>query len=42
MPWIDIARAARKGGILDDAEKQAQVELGLFLRQMGFEQVEFR
>lgn len=38
----DIARAARKGGILNDAEKQAKVELGSFLKQAGFEQVEFR
>lgn len=38
----DIARAARKGGILADAQKQAQVELGAFLRQAGFVQVEFR
>lgn len=38
----DIARAARRGGILDDAKKQAEVELGAFLRQAGYTQVEFR
>ncbi len=37
----DINRAARQGGILDDAQKQAQEELKLFLHQAGFEQVEF-
>jgi Protein of unknown function (DUF4230) len=38
----DIGRAARNSGILADAQKQAEVELGSFLRQAGFEQVEFR
>jgi hypothetical protein len=38
----DIGRAARMGGILDDAQKQAETQLGSFLRQAGFEQVEFR
>jgi hypothetical protein len=38
----DIRRAARKDGILDEAGKRARLELELFLRQAGFEQVEFR
>jgi hypothetical protein len=38
----DIRRAARKEGILDEADKRARLELELFLRQTGFEQVEFR
>ena len=38
----DIARAARKGGILDDADKQARRELETFLKRAGFESVEFR
>lgn len=38
----DICRAARRAGILDDAQKQAQVQLGSFLHQAGFERVEFR
>jgi hypothetical protein len=38
----DIRRAARSDGILDEADKQARLELKLFLRQVGFEQVEFR
>jgi hypothetical protein len=37
----DIARAARRAGILDDAQKQAEVQLGIFLHQAGFERVEF-
>ncbi len=37
----DISRGARMGGILDDAQKQAEVELKSFLNQAGFEQVEF-
>ena len=37
----DIRRAARTDGILDEANKRARLELELFLRQMGFEQVEF-
>jgi hypothetical protein len=38
----DVSRAARKDGILDEADKRAKLELELFLRQAGFEQVEFR
>jgi hypothetical protein len=38
----DIRRAARNDGILDEADKRAKLELELFLRQSGFEQVEFR
>lgn len=38
----DIRRAARREGILDEADKRARLELELFLRQAGFEQVEFR
>jgi hypothetical protein len=38
----DINRAARQGGILEDAQKQAEVELTSFLHQAGFVQVEFR
>jgi len=38
----DIRRAARTDGILDEADKRARLELELFLRQAGFEQVEFR
>jgi hypothetical protein len=38
----DIARAARRAGILDDAQKQAEVQLGTFLHQAGFERVEFQ
>ena len=38
----DIARAARKGGILDDADKRARTELETFLKHAGFESVEFR
>jgi hypothetical protein len=38
----DIARAARNGGILTDAKKQAEAELRTFLHQAGFDQVEFR
>lgn len=37
----DIRRAARRDGILDEADKRARLELELFLRQAGFEQVEF-
>jgi hypothetical protein len=39
---LDISRAARNDGILDEADKRAKLELELFLRQSGFEQVEFR
>ena len=38
----DIARAARKGGILDDADKRARTELETFLKHAGFESVAFR
>ena len=38
----DIRRAARMDGILDEADKRARLELELFLRQAGFEQVQFR
>jgi len=38
----DIRRAARADGILDEADKRARLELELFLRQAGFEQVDFR
>ena len=38
----DIARAARKGGILEDADKRARVELEALFKRAGFEQVEFR
>ena len=38
----DLRRAARSDGILDEADKRARLELELFLRQAGFEQVEFR
>jgi len=38
----DIRRAARRDGILDEADKRARLELEVFLRQAGFEQVEFR
>jgi hypothetical protein len=38
----DIRRAARADGILDEADKRARLELELFLRQAGFEKVEFR
>ena len=38
----DIRRASRNAGILKDADERARLELELFLRQAGFEQVEFR
>ncbi|HTV76057.1 MAG TPA: DUF4230 domain-containing protein, partial [Candidatus Baltobacteraceae bacterium] len=38
----DIRRAARTDGILDDADSRAKLELELFLKEAGFEQVEFR
>jgi len=38
----NIRRTARMDGILDEADKRARLELELFLRQAGFEQVEFR
>jgi len=36
----DISRAARKAGILKDADERARLELAQFLNQTGFEQVE--
>ena len=36
----DISRAARKAGILKDADERARLELAQFLNQAGFEQVE--
>ena len=38
----DIARAARKGGILKDAEQRARNELEALFKRAGFESVEFR
>ncbi len=38
----DIARAARRGGILDDANKRARTEIETLLKRAGFETVEFR
>jgi hypothetical protein len=38
----DIQRAARNAGILNEANERARLELVLFLREAGFEQVEFR
>jgi hypothetical protein len=38
----DIARAARRGGILDEAEKRGKEELTNFFKRAGFERVEFR
>jgi len=38
----DIRRAARQAGILTDADERARMELELFLRQAGFESVEFK
>jgi len=38
----DIARAARKAGILEDAGKRAETEMSTLLKRAGFEQVEFR
>lgn len=38
----DIARAARRGGILEDADKRARAELESLLKRAGFEVVEFR
>jgi hypothetical protein len=37
----DIRRAARTDGILDEADKRAKLELALFLREAGFERIEF-
>jgi hypothetical protein len=38
----DIRRAARMDGILDEAGKRTRLELELFLRTAGFDQVVFR
>ena len=38
----DIARAARLGGIKEDAEKRAREQLRELFTQMGFEEVAFR
>jgi hypothetical protein len=38
----DIRRAARTNGILGDANDRAKLELELFLRQAGFNEIEFR
>ena len=38
----DIARAARLGGILDEAGKRGREELTNFFKRAGFERVEFR
>jgi len=38
----DIARAARRAGILDEAEKRGREELQSFFKRAGFESVEFR
>jgi hypothetical protein len=38
----DIARAARRAGILDEADKRGRTELEHFFKQAGFESVEFR
>jgi hypothetical protein len=38
----DIARAARRAGILDEADKRGREELQNFFKRAGFESVEFR
>lgn len=38
----DIGRAARKSGLLKEADERAQVQLRGLLLQLGFERVEFR
>jgi len=38
----DIARAARMGGLKDEAERRAQEQLRALFLQLGFEEVEFR
>ena len=38
----DIARAARRASILDEAEKRGRAELQNFFKRAGFESVEFR
>lgn len=38
----DIRRAARRGGIFQDADERARTQLANLFHQLGFEQVEFR
>jgi hypothetical protein len=38
----DIARAARRAGILEEADKRGRAELQNFFKRAGFEPVEFR
>jgi hypothetical protein len=38
----DLRRAARQGGILVEAESRAREQLAGFLKQVGFDQVEFQ
>lgn len=38
----DLGRAARRSGVLKDAESRAREQLTQLFRQLGFEQVEFR
>jgi len=38
----DIARAARRAGILDEADKRGREELQNFFKRAGFDTVEFR
>jgi len=38
----DIGRAARRSGILKDAEERAQTQVKQLLRQLGFEQMKFQ
>jgi hypothetical protein len=38
----DIQRAARRGGILKEADQKAREQLANLLHQLGFERVEFR
>jgi hypothetical protein len=38
----DIARAARRSGILEEAEKRGREELQIFFKRAGFESVAFR
>lgn len=41
MARDDIGRAARRGGILKDAEERARAQLTALLKSLGFEQVTF-
>ncbi len=38
----DIRRSARYGGILKEADKRARLQLENLLRQMGFQEIEFK